>query len=444
MLNGLQLWDSTRLKLSKMTKNLPIKERSQINDAVFKKGQAIMKSKALSLIYDKYGNQIYEKTSDLTNVFNLKKSGTDTIITKNDKKLIETQSKNDENNSDFIPYGSIEGVERDDVKYDAFTESHFKPQNEYLFIEQEKKQLKDDVFNEGINELNDYVKEGDLLVKDVILTDYNEEIYIGTKGSVYAYTWYYITIEHKIYEYESKETIEILKYPSLFYIFDSYTALFFLIIELITSILIALFNPQEENKIKFYPYNNIALYCNSEDLEKLQEAIYIYANENEYEMTCNLYFLNRENQSPTLSMEDERSFKVSTHQSVTVYGKIGAYDPDGDDVRFEIVTYAKNGTIDMDAKTGEYMYTPIGSYFGEDSFEYVAVDKYGNYSNSKVVSLTIEKRQTNIVYADMDGNPYHHAALTMTEKGIMSGNTIGESTYFMPDKSVSRIDFLIW
>lgn len=157
MLNGLQLWDSTRLKLGKMTKNLPIKERSQINDAVFKKGQAIMKSKALSLIYDKYGNQIYEKTSDLTNVFNLKKSGTDTIITKNDKKLIETQSKNDENNSDFIPYGSIQGVEREDVKYDAFTESHFKPHNEYLFIEQEKKQLKDDVFNEGINELNDYV-----------------------------------------------------------------------------------------------------------------------------------------------------------------------------------------------------------------------------------------------------------------------------------------------
>lgn len=157
MLNGLQLWDSTRLKLSKMIKNLPIKERSQINDSVFKKGQAIMKSKALSLVYDKYGNQIYEKTSDLTNVFNLKKSGTDTIITKNDKKLIETQSKNDENNSDFIPYGSIQGVEMDNVKYDAFTESHFKPQNEYLFVEQEKKQLKEDVFNEGINELNDYV-----------------------------------------------------------------------------------------------------------------------------------------------------------------------------------------------------------------------------------------------------------------------------------------------
>ena len=44
-------------------------------------------------------------------------------------------------------------------------------------------------------EVNDYVKKGDLLVKDIITTDYNEQIYIGTYGSVYAYTWYYVTIQ---------------------------------------------------------------------------------------------------------------------------------------------------------------------------------------------------------------------------------------------------------
>lgn len=40
----------------------------------------------------------------------------------------------------------------------------------------------------------------------------------------------------------------------------------------------------DNNDVKFYPYNNIALYCNSDELKKLQEAIYIYANENEYEI----------------------------------------------------------------------------------------------------------------------------------------------------------------
>lgn len=41
---------------------------------------------------------------------------------------------------------------------------------------------------------------------------------------------------------------------------------------------------KEKIKAKFYSYNNIGLYCESEDLIKLQEAIYIYANENNYEI----------------------------------------------------------------------------------------------------------------------------------------------------------------
>ena len=166
-------------------------------------------------------------------------------------------------------------------------------------------------------------------------------------------------------------------------------------------------------------------------------------NGSEYLMTCSIYFLERPNSAPTLAMEDERIFNVSTHQSVRIYGRIGAYDPDGDDVRYEIVSYAKNGTIDLDMTTGEYTYTPTGAYFGEDSFMYVAVDKYGNYSSAKNVNLTVEKRTTDVVYCDMDDHPSHHAALTMTEKGIMSGTSIGDATYFMPDKSVSRMDFLV-
>ena len=39
-----------------------------------------------------------------------------------------------------------------------------------------------------------------------------------------------------------------------------------------------------EENIKFFPYNNIAIYCDSQDLLKLQEAIYIYSLENEYEI----------------------------------------------------------------------------------------------------------------------------------------------------------------
>lgn len=39
-----------------------------------------------------------------------------------------------------------------------------------------------------------------------------------------------------------------------------------------------------EKKINFYPYNNIMVYCEDEELEKIQQAIYMYANENQFEI----------------------------------------------------------------------------------------------------------------------------------------------------------------
>lgn len=163
----------------------------------------------------------------------------------------------------------------------------------------------------------------------------------------------------------------------------------------------------------------------------------------EYEMTCELYLLDRANSAPTVDMEDDASLAVSTHVGIAIGGRIRAYDAEGDDMRFEIVSYPKNGTIDLNAETGEYTYTPLGSYFGEDSFSYVAIDTYGNYSSAKQVVLDVQRLSVDVVYSDMEGHPAHHAALALTEKSVMSGATIGESTYFMPDVSVSRIDFLV-
>lgn len=41
---------------------------------------------------------------------------------------------------------------------------------------------------------------------------------------------------------------------------------------------------EEKFKIKYFPYNNIMLYCNDDKLLKLQEAIYVFANESNYEI----------------------------------------------------------------------------------------------------------------------------------------------------------------
>ena len=166
-------------------------------------------------------------------------------------------------------------------------------------------------------------------------------------------------------------------------------------------------------------------------------------NGGEYEMTCKLYVLQRENSAPSVSMENDSSLKVSTHTGTMIYGRVMAYDKDGDDIRFEITSYPKNGILTIDRESGEYTYMPSGSYFGSDSFSYVAVDTYGSYSSSQKVELKIQKSKTDALYVDMGSHPAHHAALTLTEKSIMSGTTIGEETYFMPDVTVSRIDFVV-
>lgn len=165
--------------------------------------------------------------------------------------------------------------------------------------------------------------------------------------------------------------------------------------------------------------------------------------EGEYEMTCELYFLTRENSAPTLETESERSLTVSTHRSVSVWGKLGAYDPDGDDLRYEITSYARGGVVELDAETGEYCYTPTDSYVGRDSFEYVAVDKYGNYSASRSVILTVEDRQTDLVLSDMQGHRAHHAALSLIEMGAMSATTVADTSCFFPDRTVTRLDFAV-
>ncbi len=166
--------------------------------------------------------------------------------------------------------------------------------------------------------------------------------------------------------------------------------------------------------------------------------------ESSYDIKCNLYMLESVNHAPTLSAVPETSLNVSTHQNITLYGTLPAYDPEGDEIIIEVVSYPKDGILIMtDRASGAYTYTPGADYTGKDSFTYVARDKYGNYSASKTVNLTVNKPTTSVVYSDMTSSPLYNAALTMTEKGIMSGTQVGKETYFYPDQTVSRSEFLV-
>ena len=72
----------------------------------------------------------------------------------------------------------------------------------------------------------------------------------------------------------------------------------------------------------------------------------------------------------------------------------------------------------------------------------MAVDPAGNVSPEAKVSIQIEKPDTKVTYADMEGNPAHKASIRLAEEGIFVGSYVNGSYFFDPDQPVSRAEFL--
>ena len=178
--------------------------------------------------------------------------------------------------------------------------------------------------------------------------------------------------------------------------------------------------------------------------EEVQATFGFTVNENPTVFYCNVYLLQQTNYTPTVRMASELSLNVSTYQGLNSYGTLSAYDPDGDDLIFEVVSYPQNGSLHLtDSKTGSYVYKPFSGYAGSDRFTYVARDQYGNYSASATVNLRIELSGTSVTYVDMLDSHSYNAALALTEAGVMSGTQVGSDHYFYPERSVTRAEFLV-
>ncbi|MBE6600048.1 MAG: hypothetical protein E7640_02420 [Ruminococcaceae bacterium] len=175
-----------------------------------------------------------------------------------------------------------------------------------------------------------------------------------------------------------------------------------------------------------------------------QSSFEFSVNDSAYSVVCSLYILERSNANPTVGMAAETMLSVRGYESTAVFGKLGAYDPEGDALTFEIVKAPEHGLVIMnDREAGNYTYLPEHGFTGRDSFTYVVHDKYGNYSSSAEVKVTISEPATSVIYTDMVGNEACCASIAMTENGIMNGTQVGNLCYFYPDSTVSRVEFLV-
>ena len=135
------------------------------------------------------------------------------------------------------------------------------------------------------------------------------------------------------------------------------------------------------------------------------------------------------------------NLELKTYRGVTVSGQLNAYDPDGDLVDFTITTKPVKGKIELN-DDGSFTYTPADGKKGRDYFGYKAVDALGNTSQEATVIIKIEKQSKPVFYTDMKGRGEEYAAVLLSERDIFTGEQIGGKYCFMPEKEVSRGEFL--
>lgn len=135
------------------------------------------------------------------------------------------------------------------------------------------------------------------------------------------------------------------------------------------------------------------------------------------------------------------NMEIKVYRGVAYEGEFRAVDNEGDEVTFAIAQEPKKGMVALTEDGLGFVYTP-GGKLGTDSFTYTAIDAYGNTSLPATVSITIEKANSGVCYADMSGDRAHTAAVDLAEHGVFVGAKIGDSYFFEPERALSRGEFV--
>lgn len=131
---------------------------------------------------------------------------------------------------------------------------------------------------------------------------------------------------------------------------------------------------------------------------------------------------------------------AETYKNIAINGIFAGSDEDGDTLTYSLTSDPKRGTVEINGDT--FTYTPNKNKVGKDKFSYTATDPNGNVSQEAVVTVQIKKPVTNVTYSDMGGNSSYYAALRLAEENIFIGESLGGQYFFLPDREVTRGEFL--
>ena len=134
--------------------------------------------------------------------------------------------------------------------------------------------------------------------------------------------------------------------------------------------------------------------------------------------------------------------EIETYKNVPNSGTLMATDPENQELKFDLVTSPKRGSVDM-TSDGTYTYTPAKNKVGSDSFSFVVTDKAGNSSESATVKVEILKPIDKLTYSDMTDDADQFPALWLHSSGLFTGESVGNVACFNPEQPVTRGQFLI-
>lgn len=154
--------------------------------------------------------------------------------------------------------------------------------------------------------------------------------------------------------------------------------------------------------------------------------------------TVTIHLLTEENRSPIA-----RNMDLSTYKNIAITSYFDAVDGEGDPLTFQLTSTPARGAVTLSEDgTSQFVYTPYENKTGSDSFTYVATDPAGNTSSEGKITVRIEKPDTKVTYADLEGHSAHKAAIHLAEEGVYVGQYVDGHYFFEPDEPVSRAQFL--
>ena len=172
------------------------------------------------------------------------------------------------------------------------------------------------------------------------------------------------------------------------------------------------------------------------DAQAVMSYLPIYNDRVEKSSTMTIAIRGKEDQTPIA-----QDSAVETYKNLPNEGKLKVSDPEGKALTFTVIRAPKRGEVLL-KEDGTFTYTPKKNKVGVDSFTYTAADPAGNVSREATVTVQILKPTDAKQYTDTLGKECRFEAEWMRNTGLFVGENVSGQSCFLPEKAVSRGEFL--